>query len=88
MITKEQKAEMAKKYGKSPQDTGCAEVQIAILTARINELSGHFSKHKHDYHGRRGLMKLIGQRRRKLKYLQAKNAEGYSVLIKDLGLRK
>ncbi|MCB9061045.1 MAG: 30S ribosomal protein S15 [Halobacteriovoraceae bacterium] len=88
MITKEQKAELAQKFGKSATDTGSAEVQVAILTARINDLSGHFSNNKHDYHSNRGLMKMIGRRKALLKYVQNDSHERYAKLIQELGLRK
>ena len=80
--------EMGTKYGKGAQDTGLPAVQIALLTKRINNLRPHFSKHIHDYHSNRGLMKMIGQRKALLKYLQRKNVGQYQTLIKDLGLRK
>jgi small subunit ribosomal protein S15 len=69
-------------------DTGSAEVQIALLTRRIVELTEHFKTHKHDHHSRRGLLKLVGQRRRLLDYLKSKNANRYRILIKSLGIRK
>jgi len=88
MISKEKKAELAAAYGKSAQDTGSPEVQIAILTARINELNEHFKVHPHDHHSRRGLLKLVGQRRNMLAYLKSKDIERYRELIAKLGLRK
>ncbi len=87
MITKEQKQEIVKKFGKNAKDAGSPEVQVAILTARINELQGHFKKHIHDFHSNRGLLKMIGQRKALLKYV-ARDKEKYSKLIKELGLRK
>ena len=88
MITKEQKAEIAAKYGVKEGDTGSPEVQIAILTARINDLNEHFKDHPNDYHSRRGLLKMVGSRRRLLSYYQKKDLEGYRELIKKLGIRK
>jgi small subunit ribosomal protein S15 len=88
MITNERKAELIKQFGANEKDTGSASVQVAILTERIKNLTGHFGKHKHDYHGKRGLMKLIGQRRRLLRYISASGPEKYQSLIKELGLRK
>ena len=87
-LTKEQKAEIAAKYGRGTQDTGSAEVQIAILTASINQLTDHLKVHKKDHHSRRGLLLQVGQRRRLLNYLQKKDLEGYRKLIADLGLRR
>ncbi len=87
-LTKEQKAELATKYGRGPSDTGSAEVQIAILTASINQLTDHLKIHKKDHHSRRGLLLQVGQRRRLLNYLQKKDLEGYRKLISDLGLRR
>ena len=88
MITKEQKAEIAAKYGTKEGDTGSPEVQIAILTARINDLNEHFKVHPNDYHSRRGLLKMVGQRRNLLKYLREKDIERYRAIIQKLGLRK
>ena len=87
-ITKEQKQELIKKYGKNSNDSGAAEVQIALLTTRINELSGHFNTHKKDHHSRMGLLKMVGKRRRLLDYVQEKNVERYRQLIQDLNIRK
>ena len=87
-LTKEQKAEIAAKYGRGSQDTGSAEVQIAILTASINQLTDHLKVHKKDHHSRRGLLLQVGQRRRLLNYLQAKDLERYRALIGELGLRR
>ena len=75
-------------YGRSEADTGSPEVQIALLTRRIEELTEHLRTHKKDHHSRRGLLKLVGQRRRLLNYLQKRNLEGYRTLIKELGLRR
>jgi small subunit ribosomal protein S15 len=87
-LTKEQKAEIAAKYGRGSQDTGSAEVQIAILTASINQLTDHLKVHKKDHHSRRGLLLQVGQRRRLLSYLQKKDLERYRTLINELGLRR
>ena len=87
-LTKEQKAEIAAKYGRGANDTGSAEVQIAVLTASINMLTEHLKVHKKDHHSRRGLLLQVGQRRRLLNYLQAKDIERYRALISDLGLRR
>ena len=87
-ITKEQKAELSAKYGRGTNDTGSAEVQVAILTASINMLTEHLKIHKKDHHSRRGLLLQVGQRRRLLNYLQAKDVERYRSLISDLGLRR
>ena len=87
-LTKEQKAEIAAKYGRGAKDTGSAEVQIAILTASINQLTDHLKTHKKDHHSRRGLLLQVGQRRRLLNYLQAKDLERYRTLIGELGLRR
>ncbi len=87
-LTKEQKQEIIKKYGKAGNDSGSAEVQIAILTERINELSPHFESHKKDHHSRAGLLKMVGKRRRLLEYLQSRNVERYRKIIEELHLRK
>ena len=87
-LTKEAKQEATKRFGKSDVDTGSPEVQIAMLTDRINGLTEHLRTHKHDHNSRRGLLKLVGQRRRFLNYLQRKDLEGYRALIKELGLRR
>ncbi|HTA39085.1 MAG TPA: 30S ribosomal protein S15 [Candidatus Acidoferrales bacterium] len=87
-LTKEQKAEIAAKYGRGTNDTGSAEVQIAILTASINMLTEHLKIHKKDHHSRRGLLLQVGQRRRLLNYLQNNDIERYRKLIGDLGLRR
>jgi len=88
MITKEMKEEIIKEYGLSEGDTGSPEVQVAILTARINDLNEHFKSHPHDFHSRRGLLKMVGQRRNMLAYLKNKDINRYRELIKKLGLRK
>src|SRR5690242_18309015 len=87
-LTKEAKQEIVGKHGSSAQDTGSAEVQIALLTARINELTEHLRTHPKDHYSRRGLLKLVGRRRRLLQYLQKRNLEGYRALIQELGLRR
>ncbi|MDR3215185.1 MAG: 30S ribosomal protein S15 [Bacilli bacterium] len=88
MITKEKKYELIKEFGKNEQDTGSSEVQIAILTERINNLNVHFKQHKHDYHSNRGLLKLVGKRRNLLAYLKNNDVMAYRELIKRLGLRR
>ncbi len=88
MITTEQKKEIIEKYGRCEGDTGSPEVQIALLTARINELNEHFKVHPKDYHSRRGLLKMVGQRRNLLAYLKGKDIDRYRTLIEQLGLRK
>ncbi len=87
-LTKEAKLEIIGRHGRSEQDTGSPEVQIAMLTRRINELTEHLRTHPKDHFSRRGLLKLVGRRRRFLNYLQKKNVEGYRELIKELGLRR
>ncbi len=82
------KKEIIKDFGKKDKDTGSTEVQVALLTRKINELSEHFKIHKKDHHSRRGLLGMINNRRKLLKYLKGKNEEGYLLLIKKLGLRK
>ena len=83
-----EKKEIIKDFGKNNTDTGSTEVQVALLTKKINELSEHFKIHKKDHHSRRGLLGMINNRRKLLKYLKGKNEEGYQDLIKKLGLRK
>ncbi|MBV8600203.1 MAG: 30S ribosomal protein S15 [Candidatus Eremiobacteraeota bacterium] len=87
-LTKEQKAEIAAKYGRGEKDTGSADVQIAVLTASINQLTEHLKVHKKDHHSRRGLLMQVGQRRRLLNYLQRVDLERYRTLINELGLRR
>lgn len=82
------KAEIITKFKKHEGDTGSPEVQIALLTERINHLTEHFKTHTKDFHSRRGLLKMVGQRRRMLEYLKSKNIQGYRSLIESLGLRK
>ena len=88
MISKEQKEQIVKDFGRTPGDTGSPEVQIAILTARINDLTDHFKANPKDHHSRRGLLKMVGQRRNLLNYLKEKDLERYRTLISRLGLRK
>ena len=87
-ITTERKAELIKEFATKEGDTGSPEVQVAILTARINELTGHFKTHKKDNHSRRGLLKMVNSRRSLLSYLKRIDEERYQTLIKRLGLRK
>lgn len=88
MISKERKQEIIKAYGRTPNDTGSPEVQIALLTERINELTEHLKVNKKDHHSRRGLLKMVGQRRGLLEYLIKTDIEKYRNLIERLGLRK
>lgn len=88
MITTEMKKEIIAKYGKTPEDTGSPEVQIALLSARISELTEHLKVHKKDHHSRRGLLKMVGQRRGLLDYLKKTDIERYRSIIDKLGLRK
>lgn len=87
-ITKENKQELIKKFGSGEKDSGKAEVQVAILTARINDLRDHFSEHKKDHASRRGLMQMVGKRRRLLDYMKKKDIERYRTIIKELNIRK
>lgn len=87
-ITQQEKAELIKKYGRGKNDTGSTEVQVAILTTRINNLTEHLKTHKKDFHSRRGLLVMVGQRRRLLDYLNSNSNERYAKLIKSLGLRR
>jgi small subunit ribosomal protein S15 len=87
-LTTDQKREVVQQFGKSAEDTGSPEVQIALLTHRINHLTGHLREHTHDHHSRRGLLMLVGQRRRLLNYLGRKDLDRYRSLIKELGLRR
>ena len=88
MISKEKKAELIKAYGRKEGDTGSPEVQIAILTERINELTEHLKTNQKDHHSRRGLLKMVGKRRGLLDYLKKNDLEGYRALIEKLGIRK
>jgi small subunit ribosomal protein S15 len=87
-ITKVQREQIIKKFQRSELDTGSSEVQIALLTYRINELTEHFKTHKKDVHSRRGLLGLVNQRRKLLSYIKTKDQKTYLTLISDLGLRK
>lgn len=87
-LSKEQKSEIIKKYARSEGDTGSPEVQIAILTEEINNLTNHLKEHKHDYHSRRGLLKKVGKRRSLLNYLYKTDITRYREIIKSLGIRK
>jgi len=87
-LTSEKKQEIIKKYARGDNDTGSAEVQIAILTEEINTLTTHLKEHTHDYHSRRGLLKKVGQRRNMLNYLSKKDFTRYRALVEQLGLRK
>jgi small subunit ribosomal protein S15 len=87
-LSKSAKQALIQEYGRFPEDTGSPEVQIAILTTRINQLTEHLKSHKQDDHSRRGLLKMVGQRRRHLTYLSQKDPERYKELIRRLGLRK
>ena len=87
-LTKEQKQEIMTKFGKNPTDSGSPEVQVALLTTRINELSSHFEKNVKDNHSRRGLLKMVGKRRKLLDYLQEKSVDRYRKIIQELDLRK
>lgn len=87
-LTRAEKAEIIDKFSKHQVDTGSPEVQVALLTKRINGLSDHFKSHHKDHHSRRGLLKLVGQRRRMLDYLARTSAPRYQTLIAELGLRK
>ena len=88
MVTATQKKEIIEKYGRGANDTGSPEVQVALLTARINDLNQHFKQHPKDHHSNRGLLKMVGQRRNMLAYLKSKDIERYRALIESLGLRK
>ncbi|MEA2466923.1 MAG: small subunit ribosomal protein [Thermoleophilaceae bacterium] len=87
-LTTDQKREVVQQFGKTAEDTGSPEVQIALLTRRINHLTEHLREHKHDHHSRRGLLMLVGQRRRLLNYLGRKDLDRYRSLIQELGLRR
>jgi len=87
-MTKEEKLEIVKKYGANEKDSGKAEVQIALITKRINDLTDHFNMHKKDHHSRRGLMMMVGKRRRLLDYLMDKEIARYRTIIKELNIRK
>lgn len=88
MLTKDKKQDLIKQYKSHTKDTGSAEVQVALLTERINSLSDHFKIHKKDFHSRRGLLSMVGKRRRLLEYLKSNNLKKYQSLIQKLDLRK
>jgi small subunit ribosomal protein S15 len=87
-LTAERKREIVTQFGENEQDTGNTRVQVALLTQRINDLTGHLREHRKDHHSRRGLLMLVGQRRRLLNYMQRNDLEGYRSLIRELGLRR
>lgn len=87
-MSAEQKGLIVKEYARSSTDTGSPEVQVALLSARINELSEHFKEHKHDHHSRQGLLRMVSSRRKLLDYLKKKDGERYQALISRLGLRR
>jgi small subunit ribosomal protein S15 len=87
-LTAETKRDIVGKHGKGPDDTGSTEVQVALLTARINDLTEHLREHRKDHHSRRGLLMLVGKRRRLLQYLQRSDIDRYRALIQELGLRR
>ena len=87
-LTKETKQEIVSKHGSTESDTGSTKVQVALLSQRINDLTAHLRTHPKDHYSRRGLLKLVGRRRRFLNYLQTHDLEGYRALIKELGLRR
>lgn len=87
-LTQQKKAELTEKFGSTPQDTGRTEVQVAMLTERINQLTDHLRTHRKDHHSRRGLLMLVGRRRRFLRYLERSDLERYRALVKELGLRR
>ena len=87
-LTKEYKSKIVEEFGKDANDTGSTEVQVALLTKRINDLTNHFKSHKKDHASRRGLLKMVGSRRRLLRYLKRTNLESYRAVIAKLGLRK
>ncbi len=88
MITVERKAEIVKEFGRDEKDTGCTEVQIALLTARITDLQPHFQSNKKDHHSRRGLLRMVAQRRKLLDYLKASDLARYSAIVEKLKLRR
>ena len=87
-VTKERKQELIEKFGNGNNDSGKAEVQVAILTERINDLKDHFSSHKKDHTSRKGIMKMVGKKRRLLDYMKRKDIERYRTIIKELNIRK
>jgi small subunit ribosomal protein S15 len=87
-VTAERKRELVSRFGRGESDTGTTEVQVALLTDRINDLTEHLRSHSKDHHSRRGLLKMVGRRRRLLRYLQRSNVERYRELVRELGLRR
>ena len=87
-ITAQRKRELVSRFGRSESDTGATQVQVALLTDRINELTEHLRGHSKDHHSRRGLLKMVGRRRRLLRYLQRSDLDGYRALVRELGLRR
>lgn len=87
-LSKEEKQDIISKFGSAPTDTGSTEVQVAMLTAQIQSLSSHLQAHKKDFHSQRGLLRMVGRRKRLLSYLEKTNYEGYKSLIQELGLRR
>ena len=87
-LDKDLKTELIKEFSRHESDTGSPEVQVALLTAQINQLQGHFKEHIHDHHSRMGLLRMVSQRRKLLNYLRNKNSDRYSAIIKKLGLRR
>jgi small subunit ribosomal protein S15 len=87
-LTLQKKRELVERFGESPTDTGKAEVQIALFTERINDLTEHLREHRKDHHSRRGLLMLVGRRRRLLQYLQREDLERYRSVVRELGLRR
>ena len=87
-MTKQEKADIVKKYGGNEKDSGKTEVQVALITKRLNDLTEHFNKHAKDHHSRRGLMMMVGKRRRLLDYLARKDIERYRSIIKEMNIRK
>ena len=87
-LSTEHKSQIVQEYQREANDTGSPEVQVALLTHRINDLQGHFQYHKHDHHSRRGLLKMVNQRRKMLSYLKGKDLQRYQTLIARLGLRR
>jgi small subunit ribosomal protein S15 len=87
-LTQERKLDIIRRFGENEQDTGNTRVQVALLTERINDLTDHLRTHRKDHHSRRGLLMLVGQRRRLLNYMQRSDLEGYRSLIRELGLRR
>lgn len=88
MLTNQDRADVIAKFQRAENDTGSAEVQVALLTARINDLQAHFKAHKADHHSRRGLIRMVNSRRTLLDYLKRKDADRYTALISELGLRR